>query len=134
MMRINPHYRWTLIVGAGFALLSVALGAFAAHGLKNSLDAYSVAIFETGAKYQMYHALGLCFCGLLQAQFEKLSTKSNRLLHYAAICFVVGIVLFSGSLYLLALTSVKWLGMVTPLGGISFIAAWLLIIIAVGKS
>lgn len=133
-MLINSHNRWILITGALLALLSVAFGAFAAHGLKGTLDSYSIGIFETAARYQMYHGLGLCLCGLLIGNHDTQLASSNKLFKYAATCFVLGGVLFSGSLYLLALTSIKWLGMVTPLGGVGFIAGWSLVIIGVIKS
>ncbi len=133
-MKINQNNRWILISGAVFALLSVALGAFAAHGLKSSLDSYSIGVFETAARYQMYHGLALCLCGVLLGGSDRLPSVSRRLLNYAAIGFNAGIILFSGSLYILAMTSMKWLGMVTPLGGICFILAWLLTIVAVSKA
>lgn len=98
--------------------LAVALGAFAAHGLKRHLSPEALAIFETGARYQMYHALGL---GLAALTMGLAGGTPARL---AAIAFLVGIVLFSGSLYLLALTGIKALGAITPLGGLAFLIGW----------
>ncbi len=94
--------------------LAVMAGAFAAHGLKARLSADALAVFETGARYHMYHALAMALAGLMAAR-------------RAAIAFLAGIVLFSGSLYLLALTGVTLLGAVTPVGGLCFIAGWALL-------
>jgi uncharacterized membrane protein YgdD (TMEM256/DUF423 family) len=118
--------RWVLSAGAGFALLAVILGAFAAHGLKAVLDTQQLALFETASKYQMYHALALLVVGVMltNPQF------SRRLLKLAVLAFILGIILFSGSLYLLALVGVSWLGAITPLGGIAFLSGWLIMIIA----
>lgn len=107
-------------------MLSVITGAFAAHGLKQRLDPYDLAIFETAARYQMYHAIALLIVGLM-ASMPQFSTRWLKL---AAIGFVLGIVLFSGSLYLLALSGIRWLGAITPLGGVAFIFGWLLLIVA----
>jgi uncharacterized membrane protein YgdD (TMEM256/DUF423 family) len=101
---------------AGFG--GVALGAFAAHGLKARLTPDMLAVFETGARYQMYHALALCAAAWGWARWR------NCLFGAAGGCFVAGIVLFSGSLYLLALTNIRALGMITPLGGLGFLAGW----------
>jgi len=121
--------RWVLIAGAGFAMLAVMTGAFAAHGLKQVLDAYSLGLFETAARYQMYYALAL----LIVAAISAIPQFSTRWLKLAAIAFILGIVLFSGSLYLLALSGIQWLGAVTPLGGVAFILGWLALIIAALK-
>lgn len=118
--------RWTLATGAGFAMVAVMTGAFAAHGLKHVLDAYSLGIFETAARYQMYHAIALLIVSLVSCKPD----LSRRWLKLSAFAFGVGIILFSGSLYLLALTGNKFLGAITPLGGIAFIFGWLALIIA----
>jgi uncharacterized membrane protein YgdD (TMEM256/DUF423 family) len=118
--------RWVLVVGAGFAMLAVMIGAFAAHGLKQVLDAYSLGLFETAARYQMYHAIAL----LIVAVVSTIPQISPRWLKLAAFAFILGIVLFSGSLYLLALSGIKWLGAITPLGGVAFIFGWLALIVA----
>jgi uncharacterized membrane protein YgdD (TMEM256/DUF423 family) len=122
--------RWVLSAGAGFALLAVVLGAFAAHGLKAVLDAHQLALFETASRYQMYHALALLVVGVMltNPQF------SRSLLKIAALAFILGIILFSGSLYLLALVGVSWLGAITPLGGIAFVSGWLMMMVAALKS
>ncbi len=100
------------------ALLSVAAGAFGAHALKARLGPDLLADFETGARYQMFHALGLL--GVAWAA----SRLPGGLAAAAGWLFVAGTVLFSGSLYLLALTGVRWLGAVTPVGGVAFLAGW----------
>jgi uncharacterized membrane protein YgdD (TMEM256/DUF423 family) len=121
--------RWVLSAGAGFALLAVVLGAFAAHGLKAMLDAQQLALFETASRYQMYHALALLVVGVMLTNRQ----FSRSLLKLAALAFILGIILFSGSLYLLALVGVSWLGAITPLGGIAFLSGWLVMMIAALK-
>jgi uncharacterized membrane protein YgdD (TMEM256/DUF423 family) len=106
------------VAGAVFAALAVAAGAFGAHGLRNSLSADQLAAYETAARYQMYHALAL----LLAAQLPP--RRSPALLRAGCRLFIAGIVLFSGSLYVLALTSRRWFGAITPLGGVAFLAGW----------
>jgi uncharacterized membrane protein YgdD (TMEM256/DUF423 family) len=107
-----------LLVAAINGFLAVAAGAFGAHGLQGRLDPHALTVFETGARYQMYHALAIGLAAL--AARGAASTAANA----AAIFFLVGIVLFSGSLYALALTGMRGLGIVTPFGGLSFLAGW----------
>jgi uncharacterized membrane protein YgdD (TMEM256/DUF423 family) len=102
---------------AGF--LGVALGAFAAHGLKATLAPEMLAVFETGVRYQMYHAFALFAAASGFARWQV------RFFALAGGLFVAGIVVFSGSLYLLAFTGERWLGAITPLGGLVFLAGWL---------
>ncbi len=109
------------ILGSLSALLGVALGAFGAHSLKSSLSSEMLAIFETGVRYQMYHSFALVVAGWA---FEK---YSHTIFSKAAWSFVAGILLFSGSLYALALTESRWLGVVTPFGGLAFLVGWLLL-------
>ncbi len=104
-------------VGALLMALGVALGAMAAHALKSRLQPEMLLIFETGARYHLYHALGLLALAALMTTGAALAGP--------AWCLVVGVGLFSGSLYLLALSGARWLGMITPLGGLAFIAGWL---------
>lgn len=106
-------------VGALSALVSVAAGAFGAHALRARLTPEYLAVFETAARYQMYHALGLL------AVAWAITRWPGALPVWAGWLFVVGTVLFCGSLYALALTGVHWLGAITPLGGLAFLAGWL---------
>lgn len=108
-----------LFFGAIFGGLSVALGAFAAHALENKLTPRAMEIWETGTKYQMYHALALLLLSLL------LDNTESTTLSIAGWAFIAGTCLFSGSLYALSLTGIKWLGAVAPLGGVSLIVGWI---------
>lgn len=118
-----------LIIKTASILLAaaVAIGAFGAHGLKSELSEEMMHIYKTGVEYHFYHALGLLLTGVLS-----LSVPS-KLLKWSAIFLATGIVLFSGSLYVLAITGIKWLGAVTPLGGLGFIAGWVLLFVSVLK-
>jgi uncharacterized membrane protein YgdD (TMEM256/DUF423 family) len=122
--------RRIVAAGAIFAMLAVLLGAFAAHGLESTLDADRIGIFETAVRYQMYHAIALLIAGALASR----PGYSSRWLKGAALAFGLGISLFSGSLYILALTGIGWLGAVTPLGGGAFILGWLALAIAALKA
>jgi len=128
-LQVSNFSRRVMGIAATFALLAVMLGAFAAHGLKAMLDAQQLALFETAARYQMYHALALLVVGLLATSRQ----FSRNLLKLACLAFITGIILFSGSLYLLALSGVRWLAALTPLGGMALLAGWLATIIAVLK-
>lgn len=111
------------LVAAGInGFIAVALGAFAAHGLKKILGPDLLATFQTGVQYHMYHALALFGIGLLTLHFP-----NQALLKTAGYLFLLGIVLFSGSLYILAFSGIRWLGAITPLGGVAFLAAWALL-------
>jgi len=116
-----------LLTATVLLALAVAIGAFGAHGLKAHLSEAMLQTWKTGVEYHFYHALGLLLIGVLSV-----SMPSN-FLNWSAIFLFTGIVLFSGSLYVLALTRIKWIGAITPLGGISFIAGWLLLSVAVLK-
>lgn len=120
--------RGWLVLGAVNAFLSVAAGAFGAHALRARLPQDLQVIFETGARYHMYHALGLVAVGLLGL------SRPSPLLSGAGWAMLVGIVLFSGSLYALALSGVRALGAITPLGGLGFLAGWLLFAVAAWRS
>jgi uncharacterized membrane protein YgdD (TMEM256/DUF423 family) len=106
-------------LGSVAAFIGVALGAFAAHGLKNRLDASLLATFEIGVRYQMYHALALLAVAWAYTRWPSALTAS------AGWLFIAGILVFSGTLYLLALTGSRWLGAITPLGGLAFLAGWI---------
>lgn len=109
-----------LAIASILAGLAVIGGAFASHSLKSILTDYALSIWETGIKYQMYHSIGLFLIAILM-KGEKMSSVW---LNTAAFAFMVGIVLFSGSLYALSLSGIKWLGAITPLGGVAFIFGW----------
>jgi uncharacterized membrane protein YgdD (TMEM256/DUF423 family) len=120
--------KFTLMSGAVLAMLSVILGAFAAHGLKSKISEQMLGVFQTGVQYQFYHALALLFIGLL------LRHNTSSLLMASVGFMLGGVVLFSGSLYALALTGYKWVGPITPLGGVCLIIGWLLLSVFIFKS
>ena len=111
-------------LGAASAFIGVAAGAFAAHALRARLSPDLLAVFETGARYQMYHALALLGVAWAAARWP------GSAVQWAGWLFVAGTVLFSGSLYALALTGIRWLGAVTPLGGLAFLAGWGWLVVA----
>lgn len=108
-----------LVIGALAMALGVILGAFGAHGLKNKLTPDLLAVYHTGVEYHLYHGLGLILVGVLINQLPRVSG-----LHTGGWLLLAGIVIFSGSLYALAMTGIRWLGAITPLGGLAFIAGW----------
>ncbi|MBE0359625.1 MULTISPECIES: DUF423 domain-containing protein [Pseudoalteromonas] len=114
-----------LMAGSLFCMFSVMLGAFAAHGLKSRLSEYSLGVFKTAAEYQMVHGLALITVAIL--------IKWGINLSWAGGFFITGTLLFSGSLYLLALTEMKWLGPITPIGGLCFIIGWIVILVQVAR-
>lgn len=111
-------------LGAASAFISVAAGAFGAHSLRARLDPAALAVFETAARYQMYHALGLLAVAWAAARWP--GPWPPR----AGWLFLAGTLLFSGSLYALALTGVRWLGAITPFGGVGFLAGWVCLAMA----
>ena len=113
-----------MMIGSVCACLSVAAGAFGAHALKSMLDPARLAVFETAAKYQMYHALALVVVGWQMHQMS-----DGRLLR-AGWLFCLGILLFSGSLYIVAMLGVRWAGAITPVGGLAFLSGWGLLALA----
>ena len=117
--------RLAILLGAGNAALAILFGAFAAHALHNSMSEEMFSIFNTAVDYHLYHALGLIVVGLLMGQHA-----NNRCLKISMVFMLTGIVIFCGSLYLLSLLEISWLGMIAPLGGITFIISWLLIVTA----
>jgi uncharacterized membrane protein YgdD (TMEM256/DUF423 family) len=119
--------KFFFVCGAVSAFIGVAAGAFGAHGLKQRLDADMMAVFEVGVRYQMYHAFALI------ATAWAISRWSGSLANSAGYLFILGTVLFSGSLYLLSLTGIRWLGAITPLGGLAWLAAWVCLAWAVMK-
>ncbi len=111
---------WSATAAAALAL-GVIFGAFGAHGLRDRLDAYSASVYEKAVLYHFFHALGLLFVSMM----PKLGYLSARQTGWVCALLLAGIVLFSGSLYVLAITRITILGAITPFGGVSFIAAWL---------
>lgn len=132
MQTLNMH-KVFLVIGIILAGLAVALGAFGAHGLKKLVSADTVAIYQTGVQYQMYHAIALIVIGILADRI------ANNFSAYSGFLFILGIVLFSGSLYLIS--SLKAMNRVvpvainlmTPIGGIFFMVGWIMLLIAVIK-
>jgi uncharacterized membrane protein YgdD (TMEM256/DUF423 family) len=116
--------RLFLLMGTAFAGLAVAGGAFASHALKKSFSESALAIFETGVRYQMYHALALILVGILALREE------TKAIAGAGWAFSLGILLFSGSLYALSLSGIKIFGVITPLGGLAFLLGWISLAIA----
>lgn len=112
-----------MTVAAALLAAAVMLGAFGAHGLRGRLDAYSLGVYERAVFYHFVHALGLLAVSLL----PRSGTLSGPVVSWVSALLLAGTLIFSGSLYLLALTGIRWLGAITPIGGLSFIAAWLLL-------
>ncbi|MGV2885115.1 MULTISPECIES: DUF423 domain-containing protein [Paenibacillus] len=117
--------KW-MMLGAVLTMLAVAIGAFGAHMLKEKIGADAIAVYETGVQYHMIHAIALLIIGLTAGQLGS-STK----LKWAARLLFIGIIIFSGSLYVLSISGIKVLGAITPIGGVAFIVGWLLLAIDV---
>lgn len=115
-------------MGSINAMLAVILGAFGSHGLRSRLSEEMLQVYQTGVQYHFYHAIGLILIGI--AAFH---LTGSAWLKISVWTMMAGIILFSGSLYILALTGIRWLGMITPLGGTAFIISWLLFSIAAYK-
>lgn len=114
------------MTGVAFAGLAVGVGAFGAHALRPLLEENArIETFELAVRYQFYHAFALLFTGVLMIHFP------SRHLNRAGICFAAGIVIFSGSLYVLSLSGIRVLGAITPIGGVLFIAGWLLLFLGI---
>ena len=117
-----------LFLGAIMMFLSVALGAFGAHGLKSVLSAEQLTVYQTGVHYQMIHGIGLILVAILMSKYTDIG-----LFPAAGWAMLIGIILFSGSLYALAFTGVRTLGIITPVGGVGFLIGWILLAIAAFK-
>ncbi|HYE64522.1 MAG TPA: DUF423 domain-containing protein [Pyrinomonadaceae bacterium] len=115
-------------IGAVSAFLGVAAGAFGAHGLKSRLSAEMLTVFEVGVRYQMYHAFALIVAAWAQTRWP------GALVNTSGWLFLVGTALFSGSLYLLSFTGLRWIGAITPLGGVALLAGWLCLAVAAWKA
>lgn len=121
--------KFVLITASALGAFSVMIGAFGAHMLQELLETKGrVGTFETAVQYQFYHTLALLAVGLLMFKIE------DKLLDYAAISLISGIIIFCGSLYLLSVSGYRWLGMITPIGGLFFIAGWILLFIVSYRS
>lgn len=121
--------KFVLMTASVLGGLSVMIGAFGAHALQATLEAQGrIETFDTAVKYQFYHTLALLLIGLLMFRIQ------DKLLDYAAYAMMGGILVFSGSLYILCLSGVRWLGAVTPIGGLLFIIGWVLLLLSVAKS
>ena len=116
-------YRTIIITGGILGLLGVVLGAMGAHLLKDTIGPEFLGNYKTGAEYQMYHAVLLLFTGIA------IKNNSSSLLKISAVCTIAGVILFSGSLYLLSITHNKALGMITPFGGLAFMGGWVCMIL-----
>lgn len=121
------NHRWMLLWSSALGASGVAAGAFGAHGLKNQLPASGLEVWEVAVRYQLLHAVVVLILFVLAQQW------SSRLVSRAAQLLLAGTLCFSGSLYLLALTGMKWLGPITPLGGVFLIAGWLTLFYAASK-
>ena len=119
--------RFFFIVGAIMAFLAVALGAFGAHALKNRLTPDMLEIFEVGVRYHMYHALGLLAVAWATSRWPESNVTA------AGWAFIVGIIIFSGSLYILSMTGMRWFGAITPLGGLAFLIGWAILVWSLGR-
>jgi len=126
---VVPTAKVFLILGGLNAALVVLLGAFGAHALKARLSAEMLAVYQTGVHYHLFHALGLIAVGLVATQIP-----ASAYLKWSGWLMLAGIILFSGSLYVLSVSGLRWLGMITPFGGVAFIAAWIVFVIAIAKS
>ena len=125
---MNPVAKLFLSIGSVSGALAVMLGAFGAHGLKVKLTAEMMAVYKTAVEYQFYHTLALLAVGILALHNQPKSLTASGWL------FTAGILVFSGSLYALSMSGIKWLGAITPIGGLCFIAGWVLLAIAVLKA
>jgi len=124
---MDRHITW-IIIGSVLAALAVSIGAFGAHGLKSKVSSEDLVIFETGVRYQMYHSLGLILIGILGFHYPL------NIIQLPAILFLIGIIIFSGTLYLIPLTGLRWFGAITPIGGTALIAGWIVLVYNIIKS
>jgi uncharacterized membrane protein YgdD (TMEM256/DUF423 family) len=126
---LNITAKLFLLLGSANAMLAVILGAFGAHALKSRLDESLLKVYHTGIEYHFYHSLGLILIGIIA-----MNMPVNLWLKNSGWMMLSGIILFSGSLYFLSILNIRWLGMITPIGGLLFILAWLSLCIAIIKN
>ncbi|MBA64886.1 MAG: hypothetical protein CMG55_03695 [Candidatus Marinimicrobia bacterium] len=120
--------KFLLIIGALFAGFSVLFGAFGAHVLKSRLSSEDLAIFETAVRYQMYHSLGIMLLGILGFYLP------HNLIAFPSYFMIIGVIVFSGTLYLLLYTNIRWIGAITPIGGVFLVIGWLFFAFNIYKS
>ena len=120
--------KWILLAGSLNAALAVMLGAFGAHGLKAHLDEHALTTFQTAVDYHFIHALGLLIIGTIA---QRIDTKGIRI---SATLLLVGTIIFCGSLYLLSVTGLRWMGAITPIGGLAFIVGWITLAFSLWRS
>ena len=126
--------RFFFTSGAIAAFIAVALGAFGAHSLRTKLTPEMLNIFEVGVRYQMYHALGLIAVAWAMSRWPDVGTgRDLSLLNYAGWAFIAGIVIFSGSLYILSITGIRWFGAITPIGGLAFLLGWAILVWSINR-
>jgi uncharacterized membrane protein YgdD (TMEM256/DUF423 family) len=125
---MNSATKLLLLLGSVNAALVVMLGAFGAHALKARISEQMIAVYQTGIQYHFYHAIGLIILGLIAFHLP-----ASTWIKWSGGLMFAGIIFFSGSLYLLALTNIRWLGAITPLGGTALILAWLCLTVAIVK-
>lgn len=128
-MEMNSTTKLLLLLGSVNAALVVILGAFGAHALKARVSEQMLTVYQTGIQYHFYHALGLLIVAVIAWHLP-----TSTWLRWSGSLMFAGIILFSGSLYMLALTNIRWLGAITPIGGTAFILAWICLAIAVFKN
>jgi uncharacterized membrane protein YgdD (TMEM256/DUF423 family) len=114
-----------LTAGAIFMALAIVLGAFGAHTLKDSLSTEMMKVYQTGVEYQFNNSLGLLIIGLIGFHIQ------SKYIKWSGILISIGIILFSGSLYILSVGSIRWIGAITPIGGVSFVAGWICLVLAI---
>ena len=125
MQMLTPYSKLFLVLGSINAVIAILLGAFAAHGLKKHLTEQLLSSFHTGVQYHIYHSLGLIAVGLIAVHISNMGIKISGWL------MISGIVLFSGSLYVLALSGIRQFGLITPVGGICFVVAWAVLAVTI---
>jgi len=128
-MPVNKWSKWWLILGSVNMFLAVALGAFGAHALRAAMPPDRLAFFQTGNQYHVYHALGLFAVALASGFFQ-----DSRFIRWSGGFILAGLILFSGSLYVLSLTGQRWVAMITPFGGTAFMVGWLLLAAGIWRS
>ena len=126
-MTIYPSAKKSLVIGTALLAVAVLIGAFGAHGLKNMVEADKLVTFETGVRYHFYHGLGILILGLIQQNFQ------GAKLNFSLWAFLIGTLLFSFNCYLYVLTDLKVFAMIVPVGGVSFVTGWIVLMVKLIK-